>query len=95
MEHDDLQQLETDDDDLSWLPQDFSVMVGQRGRPKLVHGGFSFTRNKIVQGKAYWSCAQVKQRCCRARLVLWRKVQGVKFTQPVHTHDPEFETSGQ
>lgn len=81
-------------DDLSWLPEDFHVVIGQRGRPKLVHRGYAFTRNKIAQGKSYWSCNQVKQHGCRARLVLWRKLLGVKLTQTEHTHAPVYGDFG-
>lgn len=83
-----------DDDDLSWLPPGFRIVPGQRGRPKLVHAGYAFTKNKRLLGKTYWCCAQVRQSACRARLVLWRRELSVKVTQPEHTHGPEFGETG-
>lgn len=74
--------------DLSWLPAEFSFVPGQRGNPKLVHRGYSFTKNKTVNGKSYWSCAQVKTHKCRARIVIGHTPDEIKFTQTSHTHVP-------
>lgn len=49
---------------------DMYVMIeGCRGSKKLKVGDFSFTKNKEVGNRRYWSCARAGLYKCKARVV--------------------------
>lgn len=65
-------------------------VTGFRGCRKLKVGLFSFTKNKQIGDRTYWSCARASQYKCKARvLTIWsngRQNTIVRSTD--HNHEP-------
>lgn len=66
-------------------------MTGFRGCRKLIVDSYSFTKNKVVGDRTYWSCAKAAAAKCKARVMTIVEEDGeqktiVRCNQ--HTHDP-------
>lgn len=67
------------------------IVSGQRGSPKLVVDGYSFTLNKRRKGKSYWCCAMVRMKRCKARIATDSTSERTKITYDQHTHERDFD----
>ncbi|XP_055594698.1 modifier of mdg4-like isoform X10 [Uranotaenia lowii] len=68
----------------------------QRGRPALLHKGFSFIRNGGFCGTVNWRCSAYRNKKCKAKAITV-KHNGevyVKLSHATHTHGPKDEGGG-
>lgn len=64
---------------------------GCRGSRKLKVGQFSFTKNKEIGNRVYWSCARAGLHKCKARVLTINESetrQRVHIKHEIHNHDP-------
>ncbi|KAL1402696.1 hypothetical protein pipiens_005956 [Culex pipiens pipiens] len=64
--------LDDTDEDLdvkTKFPLDLKMVVGRKGRPMLLMGGYAFFRNNSNKNKTYWLCAKSRSLKCRARII--------------------------
>lgn len=69
----------------------FMMVEGCRGSRKLKVGDFSFTKNKSVGNRMYWSCARAGLYKCKARvltIVESPMEHRVVVKNSDHNHDP-------
>lgn len=67
------------------------MILGQRGKPQIIHNGYTYCCAKLIRGRGYWVCSKEKSRRCRARYIS-DKNSGIFYVKnPTHTHDPEFD----
>lgn len=64
--------------------------MGCRGSRKLKVGDFSFTRNKAIGNRVYWSCARAGLHKCKARVVtiMEDETQKAIVKNGEHNHEP-------
>lgn len=65
-------------------------VTGFRGCRKLKVGSYSFTKNKVVGDRTYWSCARASQDKCKARVMtIWANGrQHTVVRSSEHNHSP-------
>lgn len=70
------------------------VVIGQRGRPKIIYHGFSYCCAKIIKNRAYWVCSKEKSKKCKARLIsdTYKGELMVKYN--IHNHEMEYDKQG-
>lgn len=83
------QEPPQDQNEIQLNDSSVSFGVGQRGRPKLLFGGFSFICAKHLDNKKYWVCAKQRSRKCRARIVTDGLGTTIKRTNLTHNHPDE------
>lgn len=70
----------------------FGYTTGCRGSRKLRYGDYTFTKNKTIGNRVYWSCARAGLHKCKARVVTINDSSSqyakaiVKNSQ--HNHEP-------
>lgn len=69
----------------------FMFIDGCRGSRKLKVGDFSFTKNKEIGNRVYWSCARAGLYKCKARVLTIADSpvqQRVMIKNADHNHEP-------
>lgn len=69
----------------------FLYIEGCRGSRKLKVGDFTFTKNKEIGNRVYWSCARAGLHKCKARVLTISESatrQRVIVKNAEHNHDP-------
>lgn len=64
---------------------------GCRGSRKLKVGQFTFTKNKEIGSRVYWSCARAGLHKCKARVLTINETenrQRVHIKNENHNHEP-------
>lgn len=69
--------------------------VGQRGKPQILHSGFTYCCAKLIRDRGYWVCSREKSRKCRARLISDGRTGVLKVKRAEHTHEPDFDKQDQ
>lgn len=83
--------LDDTDEDLdvkTKFPLDLKMVVGRKGRPMLLMGGYAFFRNNSNKNKTYWLCAKSRSLKCRARIITLDGSAGLILKNQIHNHDP-------
>ncbi|XP_058170978.1 modifier of mdg4-like isoform X19 [Anopheles ziemanni] len=70
-----------------------SFSVTQRGRPLLVHDGYTFIRNGEFMDTINWRCSSHRRLQCKAKAITIKSngVEYVRLSEPHHSHPRETE----
>ncbi|XP_063705194.1 modifier of mdg4-like isoform X21 [Culicoides brevitarsis] len=82
------QGQEAQDRKMRKLPVAINIKVinGSKGKPKLVHNGFSYFQNNSYLGNTYWLCSKNRSLKCKARII--QNQQNMFFVKnSQHCHD--------
>lgn len=71
------------------------ALLGQRGKPQILHDGFTYCCAKLIRDRGYWVCSKEKSRKCRARLISDSGRGTLKVKNSKHTHEPEYDRQNQ
>lgn len=73
------------------ISEEYIYIEGCRGSRKLKVGQFTFTKNKEIGTRTYWSCARAGLHKCKARVLTVTEADGRQkaiVKNGIHNHEP-------